>query len=80
MNYNVSVKIDGKWRTLGKVAINKFGHPALSFKNSQELKALVNSSAEWLNFSLFENKDDGKAKPRPAAPAKSPVEGDSIPW
>lgn len=57
MNYNATKKIDGKWKTFGRIRKNKWDNLQLSFKNTPEFKALVNSNEEWLNFSLFEEKD-----------------------
>lgn len=56
MNSNACVKIDGKWKTFGKIRMNKWGNPQLSFKVTPELKDLMNKN-EWLNFSLFEEKE-----------------------
>jgi hypothetical protein len=58
--YKVSKKKDDKWLTYGNIKLNQYGKYSLGMKNTPELKSLVNSSAEWLNFSLFE--DDGAKK------------------
>lgn len=77
MNYKVSAKRNGKWWTFGNIKINQYGNPQLSFKNTPELKELVNSDAQWLNFSMFEDKP--KDEPKQEAPAPY-VDGGEIPF
>lgn len=58
MDKKVSAKRNGKWWTYGSLKVDhKYGNLRLSFKNSAELKELVNSDAEWLNFSLFDREE-----------------------
>jgi hypothetical protein len=54
---------EGKWKTFGSVKKNQFGNYSLGIKNTQEFKDLVGSSAEWLNFSLFVEKEKPDYKP-----------------
>lgn len=59
MDYKLSAKRNGKWWQFGSFKMGKFGYQA-SFKNSPELKELVNSDVQWINFSAF----DAVGKPR----------------
>lgn len=65
MKYKVSKKINDKWQTVGNIGPNKWGNLQLSIKNTPEFKAMVNSDAQWLNFSLFE---DEQKETKPPAP------------
>lgn len=62
MDYNLSRKNkEGKWWTYGRVRYNKWGNLRASFKVSslKELVALAESEqAEWVDLSMFENKQD----------------------
>lgn len=62
-DYNVSTKIDGKWRTLGRIKKNQYDNYQLSFKKTDEFMKFINGSGEWLNFSLFEPKEKDATKP-----------------
>lgn len=53
MKYNVSKKIDGKWKNFGRIETNKFGNLSLSFRNTQEFKDFITSQGDWVNFALF---------------------------
>lgn len=79
MNYSVCIKVDGKWKKLGKISINKWGKPQLSFKNSPELKEHLSQVGEWLNFSLFEDKP--KQEDKVTASHANPIDlEDEIPF
>lgn len=89
MNYKVSKKkADGKWWTWGRIKTNQFGNLQLSFKVTDEFKALVNDGSEWLNFSLFDDdekkvatqKDTDKALDDFRAKIKSEVDQDEVPF
>lgn len=81
MDHKVSAKKpDGKWWTFGSLKTNQYGNLQLSFKNTDDFKAFVNGSGEWINFSLFEDKpkeepitrkalDDIPEKHRPYSPS-----------
>lgn len=63
-NYSAKRKDkEGKWKTFGNVKKNQYGNYSLGLKNTPELKALVNSSAEWINFSLFIEKEKPEYAP-----------------
>ena len=67
-DYNASAKVNGKWRNFGRIRKNQYGNYQLSFKNTDELKKFINEAGEWLNFSLFEEKDkEGKQTAKPQA-------------
>lgn len=67
MDYKVSKKRGEKFWQFGTIKKNQWGNLQLSMKNTKELKELVNSGEEWLNFSLFENDGASKA-PKPSKP------------
>jgi hypothetical protein len=61
MEQRVKAKIDGKYKTLGKIKEGKFG-PQLSFKKTEELKQLWFAEGDWLNFNLYPD-EEPKNKP-----------------
>jgi len=61
MNFKVSMKINGKWQTVGNIKKNKYGNMSLGLmKKPEVLEALKGDG--WANFALFEDqkKDDTK--------------------
>lgn len=79
MNYKVSKKRGEKFWQYGSIKKNQWGNLQLSMKVTKELKELVNSGEEWLNFSLFS--DDGGKNKANSVTSKAPVDDeDSIPF
>lgn len=79
MNYKVSIKVDGKWRTVGTVKQNQYGNMALGLMKKPEVRAALEGDG-WANFSLFE--DDGSrhsAKPE-SKPDVDLVDDDEVPF
>jgi hypothetical protein len=77
-NHNLSTKVNGKWRTFGKIAKNKFDNYQASFKVTPELKELI-ANSEWVNFSLFPA-DEKREIPAEAQEGIRQLEKDSIPF
>ena len=75
MEYNVTVKVDGKWRTFGSIKKNQWGNLTLGMKKTDEIRKLFEGEG-WVNFSLFK-KDD---KPKQEAPKKDEPLDDAIPF
>ena len=75
-NYKVSIKIDGKWNTVGTVKENKWGNMTLGLMKKPEVLAALQGDG-WANFSLFE--DDGARREKPAEAVASRVD-DEIPF
>jgi hypothetical protein len=56
--YNLSAKgPDGKWQTLGRLQVNKFGNWSVSFKRSDQLVETI-TGQEWTNLAVFEQRQD----------------------
>lgn len=71
-----------KWWTYGSIRKNKFDNYSLSFRITDELKALIASREEngWLNFALFEDEaPKGSLKDRCEAAIEEKIE-DEIPF
>jgi len=77
---NVSVKINDKWRTLGKISQSDRGYWRLSFRNTDELKSWLAAQGDWLNFSLFDPRPKDGAAPVKPAPYVEPDLNDEIPF
>lgn len=63
MNYKLSTKIGDKWKTFGSIKTNQYGKEQASFrlKDLEELVSIAKSSGkEWVNLSMFENKEEKK--------------------
>ena len=75
MNYKVSMKINGKWHTVGSVKKNKYGNMSLGLMKKPEVQEALKGDG-WANFALFE--DDGERKPKQQAPDKE--EDSTIPF
>ncbi len=83
MNYKLSTKVDGKWRTFGNIKTSPKGYNQASFR-IKELKELIvqteKEGKEWVNLSLFE--DDGAQKKHTQTKANAYVSDfeDEIPY
>lgn len=76
MNGKISVKIDGKWFTLGNLKKNQWGNFNIGLKKTDELRKLVQGEG-WVNLSVFE--DVGKDAPKKKEP--QPIDNqDEIPF
>lgn len=70
MNFNVSAKnAAGKWWRWGKIEEGKYG-PRLSFKNTPEFKEWLAQQGDWINFSLYEEKEAPNKKIEKTPPAQ----------
>jgi hypothetical protein len=65
MNKNLSIKIDGKWKTVFKYGENKYGNYQLSI-NRKALMEILKSDEDWLNLSVFDQEEKKEATPPPA--------------
>jgi len=77
MNYKVSLKINGKWQTVGTVKENKFGNMSLGMMKKPEVLEHLQGDG-WANFALFE--DDGERKPKAESEAKPIDDNSTIPF
>lgn len=54
--YNLSKKIDGKWKTIITIRNDpKYGNLRASAKITPEFRKLIEESGDWLNLSVFEH-------------------------
>lgn len=74
MNHKLSLKIDGKWRTVASIKTNQWGNLNVGINKEVMREALMGEG--WTNLSVFEEKDE-EAKPEPKA---TTVSDDEIPF
>ena len=74
MDQNIVIKVgDKKWHTVGSLKVNKWGNLSLSLRKCPELEAHMNNDSQWVNFHVFDKKEDSQ----PEVPV---VDSDEIPF
>lgn len=92
MDYNLALKVDGKWHRFGGLGKNKFGNNQVSF-TLKDLKELVTTleknGKNWADLAVFEKhynnehsiaKGNAYVKEEEVKPAVYDWEGDEIPF
>lgn len=61
-DYKVSKKIDDKWQTFGSVKKNQWDKMGLGLRCTIQFKKMIADipDGDWINFDLFEEKDNYK--------------------